>query len=84
MKKVAIIGHIGHGVNLQSAIDTILGKEKVEVLSKNNEEDSFSFRNKIEEALNTKSLQDDFLQFEPLPKFEETKFYDKPKSKYHK
>lgn len=84
MKKVAIIGHVGQGINLQSAIDSVLGKEKVEVLSKNNEEDSTSFRNKLDEILKENPFKDDYLTIKPIPKFEETKFYDKPKSKYHK
>ena len=71
MKKVLIVGaDIPMGAQIEKAIEG----QGVEIVTNNHE---------IKNLMRERYLQTEYL-LEPLPKFEETKFYEKSKSKYHK
>jgi hypothetical protein len=75
MGKATIIGHVGHGITLQSAIDSVLEKERGIVIVEK--------RNPFEpEPMVIHNYRDCFIDkdFEKQIKL----LNNKPKSKYHK
>lgn len=71
MKKVAIIGT---DIPMGAQIEKLFKEQNLEIVVNNHE---------IKNLMREQYLQTEYL-LEPIKTFLETKFYDKPKSKYHK